>query len=55
MLGRGGDLVQLRDRRIAWQAGFPERVGGRKKLCMVPCRSCNIYGTWRSEESGERF
>ena len=31
---------------------FLERVGDWKKLCLVPCHSCYIYGTWRSEEVG---
>ena len=26
---------------------------GRRKLRMVPCHSCYIYGTWRSKEVGK--
>ena len=25
---------------------------GRRKLCMVPCHSCNVFRTWRSKEVG---
>ena len=25
---------------------------GRRKLYMMPCHSCDIYGTWRSKEVG---
>ena len=38
---------------MAWQGGLLEGTVGRRKLCMVPCRSCNIYGTWRTGEGGK--
>ena len=40
---------------IAWWKDLPEGTGGRRKLCMVPCNSCHIYGTWRSKRVGEGF
>ena len=32
-----------------------ERASGRRKLCMVPCDSCDIYGTWKRKELVGRF
>ena len=36
-------------RRFAWG------TGGKRKLCIVPCWSCNIYKIWRSKVGGEGF
>ena len=42
---------------LAWRASeWPGkgvclgRTGGRRKLCMVPCHSCRIYGAGSSKE-----
>ena len=31
---------------------FARQIGGRKKLCMMPCHSFHVYGTWNSKEVG---
>ena len=28
-------------------------TSGRRKLCMMPCHSCHIYGIWKSKEVGK--
>ena len=28
-------------------------TSGRRKLCIVPCLSCHIYGIWRRKEVGK--
>ena len=47
-----GEVIQPENKWIAWQGGLLEGTVGRRKLCMVPCRSCNIYETWRTGEGG---
>ena len=37
---------------IAWRRGFSGGTGGRKKLYMLLCHGCHIYGTWRRKEVG---
>ena len=37
--------------RLLW--GLLYETSGRRKLCMVPCRSYHIYGIWRSKEVGK--
>ena len=37
---------------IAWRRGFSGGTGGRKKLYMLFCHGCHIYGTWRRKEVG---
>ena len=37
--------------RLLW--GLFYGTSGRRKLCMVPCRSYHIYGIWRSKEVGK--
>ena len=50
-LWRHWELVWLWGKQIAWQTGLTGGTGGRRKLCMVACHSCYIYGTWRSKKS----
>ena len=47
-----GEVVHPEGNRIDWRGGMPERTGVRRELCVVPCRSCNIYEIWRGEEGG---
>ena len=53
--GWGGELL-LSGKGSKWIA-WPRRLscgsGGRKKLCMLPCRSCHIYRIWRSKKVGK--
>ena len=37
---------------LAWGQVNRLKVGGRK-LYMLPCHSCYIYGTWRSKKVGD--
>ena len=49
--GRGEELGRLGGgKRIDWQRNSQGGTGERRKLCMVPCHICHIYGTWKSKE-----
>lgn len=37
---------------MAWQRGLPGGTGVKKKICKVPCQSCNIYGGWANRWGG---
>ena len=45
-----GDLMAIKW-GLPW--GLLCRNSGRRKLCIMPCHSCLIYGIWRSKEVGD--
>ena len=42
--GKVGELVQSGGASKELLRGLLCGTSGRRKLCMVPCRSCHIYG-----------
>ena len=50
--GRGGELVCPRRLMNSLEKKSALWDWVRKKLCMVPCNSWDIYGTWRRKEVG---
>ena len=48
--GKGGELVQPWGDKWGLPWGSLCGTSGGRKLCMVPCHSCHIYGIWRSKE-----
>ena len=48
-----GELVQPGGASEDCFWGLLYGTSGRRKLCMVPCRSCHIYGNWRRKEVGK--
>ena len=50
--GRDGKLVESASNLIAWQRDLFCGTRVRRKLYMVLCHNCHIYGTWRRKELG---
>ena len=46
---KGGRLSSVWGSKWGLLWGFLGGTSGRRKLCMMPCRSCHIYGIWRSK------
>lgn len=50
--GREGQLIKPEMQLNSLAKRFARQIGGRKKLCMMPCHSFHVYGTWNSKEVG---
>ena len=52
-LGRVGELLRPGVNGIAWRRILSCETKGSRKLCIVRCHNCQIYGTW-TEQVGKR-
>ena len=48
--GKGGRVSSAYRSKWGLLWGLLCGTSGRRKLCMVPCCSCHIYGIWRSKK-----
>ena len=51
--GKGGRVSSAWGSKWGLPWGLLCGTSGRRKLCMVPCHRCHIYGIWRSKEVGK--